>query len=736
MKTRFFAMGLITLAALVSSCNKNEDIAGKKVDENGSFSLLAVPEEVKTTNDNMKTAWSKDDKVAVFHSLEGDAAFVNDSCFTITEANLADNKFVGKLKGDPLDPEEAYDWRLIYPFDKRYNSPKSQSYYFTIGNEYNKSQAIEAAGSMAHLAGTTFPIWGYANSVQGKDVAVTMRNVASVLAITVKNSTTDPLAPSQISFTAPVDTIVGSFYINISGDEPSFKAISTKSAKTVNAYVKTPFAIGTGETAVFYVGIKPFTAKSGQTLKLSVNGFEKSVTLTSDLVFAPGKIKTVNFDFNAPTGAGIKDIKTAVNTGTSSNRASYRVKLTDAVVTYVNGDNYFIEDGSDAIMLYCPSEKDLDNKLKVGDKINGLVYGTGYLYNNLPEIVTMDHSLATVTSGATIPETAITLSELTGDNYTNYLSKRVKLTGVSVTKTCYGSVANSDRQGEISQNSSTCMLFAQLKDSTIFVPKGSAGDVIVYPTIYGTTKELGIWDNTHFTYTTIGTVVKFAKAEYTLKVGESATAIVATTNSTGTVAYESSNTAVATVDASGNVTPLSVGTTTITASVAATGKYLAGSATCTVTVESATSTKVTYILNPTGVTGSGSSKSVTDTDPVLTFTANKGGAGTAPGYYNSCIRLYQKGASSEYGGYLEITAASGYKIQSVIFTAGTTYSSTKVKTSVDGGTTLSAESSLAAGGTVTLNSISTDNVRIYCLGTDSKTRLDIAQIKVVYDVKQ
>ncbi|MCR5004121.1 MAG: Ig-like domain-containing protein, partial [Bacteroidales bacterium] len=125
------------------------------------------------------------------------------------------------------------------------------------------------------------------------------------------------------------------------------------------------------------------------------------------------------------------------------------------------------------------------------------------------------------------------------------------------------------------------MLFAQLKE-TLYVPKGSVGDVIVYPTIYNTTKELGFWDNDHFTYTSIGTEVTFAKSELALKAGAAATANAATTNSTGTVTYESSNTSVATVDASGNVTPIAEGTATITASVAATGKYLAGSATCTV----------------------------------------------------------------------------------------------------------------------------------------------------------
>ncbi|MCR5003224.1 MAG: Ig-like domain-containing protein, partial [Bacteroidales bacterium] len=199
--------------------------------------------------------------------------------------------------------------------------------------------------------------------------------------------------------------------------------------------------------------------------------------------------------------------------------------------------------------------------------------------------------------------------------------------------------------------------------------------------------------------------------------------------------YESSNTSVATVDASGNVTPIAEGTATITASVAATGKYLAGSATCTVTVESATSTKVTYTLTPTGFTESETTgKTVTDSDNVLTFTAYKGGAGTAPGFYSNCIRLYQ-GSSTTPGGYLTITAKDGYKILSVTVTSGSTYASTTVKTSVDGGSTLSDASTLAKDSSITLENLSTSSYSIYCCGTTSKTRLDIASIKVTYDVQ-
>lgn len=70
----------------------------------------------------------------------------------------------------------------------------------------------------------------------------------------------------------------------------------------------------------------------------------------------------------------------------------------------------------------------------------------------------------------------------------------------------------------------------------------------------------------------------------TAKLGEIFTAPVFTTVSNGEVTYETSNKEVAIVKNDGNVTILSAGTTTITASVAATDTYAAGSASYILTV--------------------------------------------------------------------------------------------------------------------------------------------------------
>lgn len=80
----------------------------------------------------------------------------------------------------------------------------------------------------------------------------------------------------------------------------------------------------------------------------------------------------------------------------------------------------------------------------------------------------------------------------------------------------------------------------------------------------------------------LGTV-NFDKASVSVKVGETFTN-AATTNSDATVVYESSDEKIATVDSKGVITGVAAGEATITASVKATEKFSAASATCKVVV--------------------------------------------------------------------------------------------------------------------------------------------------------
>ena len=114
---------------------------------------------------------------------------------------------------------------------------------------------------------------------------------------------------------------------------------------------------------------------------------------------------------------------------TSTNKKSpdaFFVELKDAMVSFVSGSNFFIEDGTAGLTLY-----NSELKLKAGDVITGKVWGSGYQYNGVPQATEFHYELAKVTSGATVKPTVVTLAELTADP-NKYISRFVRLENATV----------------------------------------------------------------------------------------------------------------------------------------------------------------------------------------------------------------------------------------------------------------------------------------------------------------
>ncbi|MBO5876717.1 MAG: hypothetical protein J6Q37_03660, partial [Bacteroidales bacterium] len=69
------------------------------------------------------------------------------------------------------------------------------------------------------------------------------------------------------------------------------------SSNTATLTVKDPATLQNGESAKFYLIVKPFTAKAADGLTISVNGSEKQISLNEDLVFAPGKMTSIDYTY-------------------------------------------------------------------------------------------------------------------------------------------------------------------------------------------------------------------------------------------------------------------------------------------------------------------------------------------------------------------------------------------------------------------------------------------------------
>lgn len=330
-------------------------------------------------------------------------------------------------------------------------------------------------------------------------------------------------------------------------------------------------------------------------------------------------------------------------TGTSTD---YEAELTNAVVSYVNGNNAFIDDGKAGILLYKSG-----HGLKVGDAFTGKISGKGTMYGGAPELTSWNDSEAVKSSGDPVVLT-VTLADLIKD-FAKYVSRVVKIEGVTITD----GMAIGDRNGKLAQGDSSIDLYAKVNNK-IVITTNSEGDLIAIPCYNNGKKQLGVWANEDFTATKIGGAIT---APATLEVeNEGTAALGATVNSGAAITYKSSDETVATVSADGTVTGLKTGEATITLTAPAEGNYTAAEATCKVVVAAPLPTiTVTQDDVPSKY---GDDEEITIGG--FTFIANQ-------------VACYAKGTGSKEGiqfkksvSYLANKAPLGKKIVKVIITKG------------------------------------------------------------------
>ena len=336
MKKYFLSLGLI-VAAMFTLTNCTEQIDAPVEPAKVPFEIIASTAETKTTNNGMSTEWSADDAINLFHEVAGGAGYVDNGAFTITADNLGDKKFTGTIAGE-LDPDKVYNWYAIYPYSKYITTPANTSSGYTyIGHSNGLSQ--NGYNSMASLMGNVCPLYGV---LKGNPAATTpafnMNHLSSVIAINVTNANDAPLTITTASFTAPED-IVGSYYIDITKTPVVYTTNNVKKTAVVNVTGGTE--LEKNESAIIYAAIKPFTATTGQTLTLSVNGYSKDLVLTKNVTFSAGKIKTLNFAYDkveTPIPEGTTVVEVVAENLNLENEASV-TSINDGLITFAKGTN-------------------------------------------------------------------------------------------------------------------------------------------------------------------------------------------------------------------------------------------------------------------------------------------------------------------------------------------------------------------------------------------------------------
>lgn len=302
MKKFILSLGLVAMMLNLTNCAQYEDV-NPTVEPQGDFELFASVS--RTANDGLNTVWKAGDNLTVFHAEAGATTYVYDAEFKLESAETG--RFTGTLKSALT--AEAYDWYATYPHSSYHSSKNPEkSAYIPVCGSKSDIQTQNGNNSMAHIAGSNYPLVGVAKGVaNGTAPAVAMKNVASLLEFEVTNSLDEAITVTNITLTAP-EYIIGTFYVHFADiDNVSVTSSGASyTSKTATLAVENGTAIAKGETGKFYLAVAPFVAAANSSLSLEVNVtsgekvgmLSKTITLANETAFVSGKIKPIAVNYN------------------------------------------------------------------------------------------------------------------------------------------------------------------------------------------------------------------------------------------------------------------------------------------------------------------------------------------------------------------------------------------------------------------------------------------------------
>lgn len=299
MKRLAIALSAILGIFALTNCQRDNLVGSETISSNIPFEFTASLQ-TKTSNNGLSTNWVAGDTVNVFHAVAGTSSYVNDGKFTIISDNLEAGKFTGSLS-QALVAATSYDWYVMYPYSSFLTAPANSTdgARFYIGSRSDRAQSQVGNDNMAHIAGANYPLFGKVTGVDASaPLTVNLSQLTSLLKIVVTNTLSEAVSVDKVSFATETEDIVGSYYIDYSANPITYTAAKeTWVSKVANLDVS-EVSIAPNATGTFYIGIKPFVAHNGDELTVSVvsgsNTYDHKITLSKDVTFSAGKIKTVN----------------------------------------------------------------------------------------------------------------------------------------------------------------------------------------------------------------------------------------------------------------------------------------------------------------------------------------------------------------------------------------------------------------------------------------------------------
>lgn len=163
------------------------------------------------------------------------------------------------------------------------------------------------------------------------------------------------------------------------------------------------------------------------------------------------------------------------------------LKLTDAIVTYVNGKKAYLQDATSGVLIYGDNALDL----KAGEKYTGIVNVSACLFNGMAEITAWNAASDIVKEeNVDIPVVSVTLEQLNGNDYSKYECVRVKVENATVS-TDYTSA----KKATIVQGEQKYLIYGEING--LKVTKDDLCDFVGYPIYWKTTSlgehQLSVW---------------------------------------------------------------------------------------------------------------------------------------------------------------------------------------------------------------------------------------------------
>lgn len=258
------------------------------------FSVYASIAQTKSVvTEEGALAWTAGDLINVFHGVAGEAELISDGVVFFNPRSEKPNEFLGKL-GKELKKGYTYDWYIFYPYNEELSIVNNTGAAI-IGSKADKAQIQAVYGDKTHVSGDYMPMFGTATGVEeGKTPNAELQHLSSILELNIASCMPADVQISEVKVTAG-EAIVGEFVFDfIKG---SVTPVEGTSSNTAALTVKEPATLQNGESAKFYLIVKPFTAKAADGLTISVNGSEKQISLNEDLVFAPGKMTSIDYTY-------------------------------------------------------------------------------------------------------------------------------------------------------------------------------------------------------------------------------------------------------------------------------------------------------------------------------------------------------------------------------------------------------------------------------------------------------